>query len=352
MADDLLASLQATLSEVPGLNVLTGFQQSLPGEEAVMAEARLQVAGKPLRLLVQTRRSSHARDLRDAAQRLEPLRDVDAEVPVVPLLAAPRISQSGREFLRSRGIGYCDLGKSFSLQLPWAVYFIDRPPPPGGPRKRREVFRGRTAQVLHALLLEPERAWRLNELAARAGTSSYIALQACTYLEEQFWMERQGKGPHSIRLLREPGALLDAWAQAHSLAQYEAHQYYRWAQSGAELRQALGAALETAGVEYALTLAAAAELMAPFATPSERLAVIVPEATDLMALAEAAALRPVEDGENLLFLRSREASPLLFRQKIAEVWAVSAVQLYLDLCAWPQRGREQAQHLRRERLPY
>lgn len=351
---DLSVALREALARLPGIHLEEGslLGSVTHGSPRLDAEWQLQVAGRPLRLLVQTRHNSSARDLREAVQRLKPLRDLDAEIPTVPLLAAPRISLRGREFLREQGVGYWDLGESFYLQLPWAVYFVDRLPLPSGARKRREVFRGRTTQVLQALLLDPYRPWHLNELAASAETSSYIALQTCTYLEEQLWMERRGKGPNVVRVLREPGALLDAWAEAYSLDRYQFRRYYRWAQSPVVLREAVGAALEEAGAEYALTLAAGAELVAPAATNVERLTVIVPESVLLPQIAAAAKLRPVEDGENLAFLVTRERTPFLFRQRVAEMWVASNVQLYLDLFAWPQRGREQAQHLRSERLPY
>jgi hypothetical protein len=354
MTGDLTAPLREALPRLPGLQLEKGaiIYGSTRENPLLDAELKLQVAGRALRLLVHTRRNSSARDLRDAVQRLEPLRDLNAEIPRVPLIAAPRISIRGREFLREQGLGYWDLGESFYLQLPWAVYFIDRPPLPVGRRKRREVFRGRTTHVLHALLLEPHRPWHLNELAARSETSSYIALQACTYLEEQLWMEREGKGPKMVRILREPAALLDSWAEAYSLDRYRIRRYYRWAQSPAALRESIGASLEEAGVDYSVTLAAGAALIAPFATSVERVTLIVPESAPLQEIADAAQLRPVEDGENVAFLVTRDLAPLLFRQRVANVWVASDVQLYLDLFAWPQRGREQARHLRSERLPY
>jgi hypothetical protein len=351
---DLTAPLRQALPRLPGLRLDGGAIVYTSTRESPLldAELKLQVAGRPLRLLVHTRRSSSARDLRDAVRRLKPLEDLDAEVPVVPLIAAPQIAPRGREFLREQGLAYWDLGESLYLELPWAVYFIDRPPLPAGPRKRRDVFRGRTTQVLHTLLLHNDRPWHLNELAARSETSSYIALQACTYLEEQLWMERHGKGPRVVRILREPGALLDAWADAYSLERYRFRRYHRWAQSSTALREAVTAVLEEGGVDYALTLAAGAELVAPFATSVERLTLILPDTASLPEITEAAKLRPVEDGENIAFLLTRERAPLLFRQRRGDLWVASDVQLYLDLFAWPQRGREQAQHLRSERLSY
>lgn len=61
---------------------------------------------------------------------------------------------------------------------------------------------------------------------------------------------------------------------------------------------------------------------------------------------------PANSGDNLALLVTRQRAPLLFRQTIDAVQVAGTVQLYLDLWASPRRGKEQAQHLRAERLPY
>ena len=55
--------------------------------------------------------------------------------------------------------------------------------------------------------------------------------------------------------------------------------------------------------------------------------------------------RPVERGENLLHGASVPA-PLLYRERGGDTWVARPLQLYLDLRAWPRRGREQAIPLR------
>lgn len=351
---DLVTTLREALPQWPGIYVKPGAILYLSTSEhpSLDAELQLMVAGRPVRLLVQTRRGGGPREIRDTAERLEALRDPSSKVPTVPLIAAPRLPARGRELLRGRKLGYWDLSGSFYLEVPWAVYFIDRPPLPERTRKRRNIYRGRSAQVLHALLIDSDRPWHLYELAARAQTSIYVAHQVCTFLEEQLWMERHGRGPASVRVLREPALLLDAWASAHSLDAYRFRRYYRWAQSWPLLREAVCTALEGTESEYAVTLSAGAELVAPFATTVERLTLIVPESVPLQQVIEAAELRPVEDGENIAFMLTPERSPFLFRRRVSDVWVASPIQLYLDLAAWPQRGREQAQHLRSQELPY
>ena len=60
----------------------------------------------------------------------------------------------------------------------------------------------------------------------------------------------------------------------------------------------------------------------------------------------------MERGENLLLLEVPDPAPLMDREEIEGFWVASPLQLYLDLYAWPRRGREQADHLRGVCLGY
>jgi hypothetical protein len=257
-----------------------------------------------------------------------------------------------RDLLREHGIGYFDAGGSLYLPLSSGVYFIDRQAPGRGDRRLRNLYKGRSAQVLHVLLAKPDHKWHVNELAVEAKVSPYTVHQVFTTLEKQLWIEKEGKGPESVRTLREPGALLDAWAENYSMERYEFRNYHRWAQSIDSLRQAVAEKIEEHGGEYALTLASGAQLVAPFATSVDRLHLIVPATTKIDAVAKNAGLRPADDGANVTFMITREYTPFLLRRRLAGVSVASDVQLYLDLHNWPARGKEQAEHLRKERLHY
>ena len=130
--------------------------------------------------------------------------------------------------------------------------------------------------------------------------------------------------------------------------------FHRWARESVEPLRAVAGALADLGVEHALTLGSGARLVAPYGTDAERAWVLVPAgaAGRLEGMARASDLLPVEEGEAVTFLITRERSPLLFRRQVQGFWVASDVQLYLDLWAWPQRGKDQARHLRAERLGY
>ena len=90
-------------------------------------------------------------------------------------------------------------------------------------------------------------------------------------------MEKRGQGPAAVRKLLDPGALLDSWADAHSLKEYTFRAHPGWSQSPNSLRSAVVAALDLRQIPYALTLTSGAGRIALFVTGSERLTILVQE---------------------------------------------------------------------------
>lgn len=354
MSVDLLDDFTQALAELPDVSVRSVRPEPRVGDRVFDLEVIAEVKGRPVRFLIEEKASAYPRDVQQVIRQLDGVRRLEQPVVDVPLFVAPSISQASRELLRQHKLAYWDTGGSIHIDLPWALYWVDRPPRVGKPRVLRNVYRRSRANVLHALLQEPNREWHISELAQRAQVSLSTAHQVCTYLEEQLWMEKEGSGPRSVRVLLQPGAVLDAWAAAHSLATYEAQRFHRWARDPVGILHSLGTALADADIPYALTLESGARLVAPYATASERVWILVPAraAQHLGVLASEIGLQPVEEGETVTFLVSRETSSFLFRRQVDGVWVASDVQLYLDLWAWPQRGKEQARHLRTERLGF
>lgn len=69
-------------------------------------------------------------------------------------------------------------------------------------------------------------------------------------------------------------------------------------------------------------------------------------------LAEATGAEPVTTGHNVVFLQVRDDSPPVLAQRVDNRRVVHRFRLYVDLLRDPQRGREQAQHLRGEAIGF
>lgn len=271
------------------------------------------------------------------------------------ILAAPSLSESTRAFLRENKVGYWDCSGSLFLDLPHALYWVDKPPLPQ-PRGRRELknpYRGSSAQVLHSMLLQPQRPWKVTELAEEAGVSPYTSQQVLGYLEKQLWVRREGRGPHGVRYLDEPGKLLDDWAAHHSLRDYKHIRLHQLAKNLEVQREHLTAFLGSQDVPWALTLEHGANAVAPFVTRLPGvITVIVPEVIHWVELARSAGYREVGNGENLHLWVTSDQGPFLGRTLEDNLQIASPIQLYLDLSQWPRRGKEQAQRIRERVLNF
>ena len=354
LSDSLVRRARETLLGLPGVVEVRLVLEPL--QDGSQFDALLEVvAGRHqvVRVPVEVQARGYPQNVRQAANRLAWHRNRSKAHAVTPLLIAPSLSPGSRKLLQDLDVGYWDSGGSLYLKLNDSVFLVDRPAPPVERRRTRGLFRGASAQVLHQLLLEPGRAWRGNELAEKAGVSAYTVHLVLQYLEEQLLVERDEKGPKMLRSLQEPGALLEAWAESHSLEDYESHPLHVVAGSPEERERIVLELLESCQVEYALTLEAGAMRVAPHGTGVGVLSVLVPADLDWEEITRGTRLKPVQDGANTILMAPRRGTaPLMGRREIEGVWVASDVQLYLDLWNWPRRGREQAKHLRTERLPY
>jgi hypothetical protein len=106
--------------------------------------------------------------------------------------------------------------------------------------------------------------------------------------------------------------------------------------------------LDAAGIDHAVTGAAAAVRIAPFVTAvpvAEIWLSSIPSPEDVAAATDAEA---VETGHNIVFAQTKGDAPLAFRREVEGIWTVNPFRLLYDLRNDPRRGREQAESLRRE----
>lgn len=288
---------------------------------------------------------------------LEALRSLE-DVKGSKMLVAPSLSEETRAFLKNKGVFYWDLSGSIFLDLPSGFYLIDRPPlpQPREGRKPKKVFKGSTAQVIHQVLLEPEAKWKVTELAEKAKVSAYTSQKALEYLESQLWVVKEGSGPQTTRRVVKPGKILDAWASAYDPGEYRTiglHQYSRDGEEHIKKLEALMSRLDDEELGWGLTLEHGANHYAPLLTrlPST-LTALVPSSLNWKKEAEASGFKVVSSGENLRLLVSKSVCPFLGRERVRKLWVASPIQVYLDLYSWPQRGKDQAKHLREKRIGF
>jgi len=330
------AAALRVLREIPGLTVVAE-----PGEAGRRVDAILRFADREAPITVEFKRRANAATARQLVHQSETL----AETPL--LMVAGETTAEARAILEEHGIGVIDGLGNAHLALPGLLFHLE------GHRPHRRAagpitptrLRGKAGIAAQALLLQPDREWKVQDLAQEAGVATGLAHRVLARLEEEGVIVAEGSGPQRVRRVTNRAALLDLWAE-EQLDRPRRTLGHLLAQTPQKLIQQLATELGRAGIDYALTGAAAANLVAPFVTTIPVVEVWVAETAAPEQLAATA--DPVDDGQNVVFLQAKHDTPLAFREQRQDIWLANRFRLYADLRRDPRRGREQADHLREQ----
>jgi hypothetical protein len=333
----LEADALRVLRQVPGLEVIAE-----PRGHSGRPDFLMRYGGKRTHVVAEVKR--HA----NAATAWQLVHYAEALGKRRLVLIADYTTEEARQILTDHGIGVVDGVGNVHMELPGLLVHLEgrpgRRPPATAPPTR---LRGKAGIAAQALLLHPERQWRVSDLATEAKVAKGLAHRVLARLEGEAVVTAEGSGPNRIRRVTDATALLDLWAE-ENVDEPRRTTGYLLAQTPRQLIEKLGRNLERAGVDHALTGAAGASLVAPFVTALPVADVWVTAAVAREELHEAAQADAVSEGPNIAFLQAEGDGPLTFRERHSELWIADRFRLYLDLRRDPRRGREQADHLRQE----
>lgn len=355
-AQRLIQQFLEVLRELPDIDGEIAFQAVLSG--SYDAQIDLRVADKSFVLLIEAKKTIYPRDAHQIlwrfsqAKRSEPkISPIDS--PQVPVLVAELISPGAKELLQQQRFGYYDSGGSLYLPAPGAYFYVDKPPPKTFAKSMGALFSGRRAQVLHALLVHYQQWFGGTELAQLAQVSTATVSQVLSELERLDWLMSRGQGPSKERHLREPAALLDAWAKQLAASRpLHLRRYYVPAAKGDALMARVANAFDTHDAGYTISHEAAAQRYAPFLSAISQVRVrLVLGSSAEAAIADLDA-RVVSEGANLAIIEAKSPGELLFRERVGGTWLASPIQVYLDLLRGEGRSKEMAEHLRKEKIGF
>lgn len=265
----------------------------------------------------------------------------------LPFILAKYLSENRRQMCKAAGVNFFDL--SGNVYLKHKSLFIEREGFPNRfPEKRqgRNPFADKASLILRALLKDDDKAWGVREMAAALKLNPGFVSKMLPVLEERSYIVRRDAKFKAAN----PKSLLADWVQAYSYRKNEQLRYFCLAKSPAEILEKLRALKVPDDIKYAMGLQAGANLAAPYAIYKE-VHVYVERREDVQFFAEALQAEPVDDGANLIFMLPYYRHSVFYdEQKLAGLWVASDIQLYLDLYNYPLRGREQAEHLLKQRL--
>lgn len=336
------------------LSIMTGHPVSpeQSGEPLWDALLEAKIDDRPVRILVQLKRSVFPRDAREAAWRM---RDISSRqlqnLPTISVLVAETISPGARDLLRQERIGYFDESGSLFLVADGIFIRIDKPRSKRQGRSLNNVFAGKRAQALHAIWLLGQEWVGVHQIAERALISPATASETLIALERREWVEVRGSGPAKERRLINPRALLDAWSVYQSQAKpLPTRHYYVRSTPLPVLQRKLDTVCAAHGVLYEITGLVAGQIHAPHLSSVSQLTCRLSNDGLTGKVLEALEAKPVREGWNLGVVEARFRDELMFHQRIDDLWVADPLQTYLDLLQAGGRAKELAQHLRAEKM--
>lgn len=319
-------------------------------EPAVDFAAILSVGENRIRIIGEIESSGRPSRIRGT---IAQLRHYAARHPdSIPVLVVPYLGDRGQQMCRAEGIGYIDL--SGNCYLKWNGIYIDRVREgarPSIPKRAPSLFSDKASLVIRSALDSLGRPQQVRELARQLGLSPAWVSQVLSRLVSSGYAAQVGHGT----VLSRPLDLLADWAESYSFTRRnDSRSYFCEAPTPQQVIDRVASVPAPAAGRYALTLHAGASLVAPFSKYHEVHIYIDPSGlrgeTEHVWI-QALGLQPVETGGNVYLTWPYYKEGAFYgSRKVNGVWVASDIQLYIDLYNYPIRGREQAEHLMRNRL--
>ena len=316
------------------------------GSQTVDFLARFKLGEHEQTMVVDVVSLGQPRQIRAAVTKMSEVRK--AMPAAYPVAGSVYVGSQSARILKDNGLGFVDLSGNCYLAFEHVLIEKEgkrnvRP----STRPLRSLFAPRATRVVRALLTEPGRTWRLEELAKAAAVSLGHSHNVVKRLEDLRWVERDD----AQRIhLGKPADLLEAWCESYSYRTNEIASYFVSERVSRRLMADLARVAAADNRRYAFTLSAGLSLVAPQTRLS---AVHCYLEGDPAPIAAALGLHPAGEADGSLQLLA-PYDPGVFHGALdkAGLKVVCLPQLYADLAHYERRGAEQAEHLRREAMGF
>lgn len=343
-------ALRTALGEAPGLTVLDIEAGNDIQDMSVDLVCHVDFGGRRHVLVGEVKSSGQPRYVPKALLQLKTYvgRQQGSDL-VTPVFIAPYLSEDARALCTENGVGYLDFEGNARIVFPG--FFMMRTvegKPPAERRQLRSLFKPKSASVLRTMLRDPSKSWRVADLAEASLVSVGHVSNVRNSLLDRGWAEVSEEGV----FLSNPDGLLDAWRDDYAPPGADRRAFYTTLH-GALFEDAvrkLGPTLADDGLAI-LSSFSAANWLAPYARTGTHYFYADEEGAD--RLRQFLSLSPAGRGENVVVTVLDDLA--LFNDSVEAAGGIhctSPVQTYLDLYVSGERGREAAEHLRRERLQW
>ena len=340
-------ALASLLAEIPIVKVERVELNLVRDSRELDIVIHLTAAQKPQVLACEVKRHGQPRHVRDGLLQLKNnLRHM--ELRATPVFIATYLSPEARTICQENQVGYVDL--QGNVRLEFDGVFIERlvaDKPAPDRRELKSLFRPRSARVLKTLLHDPHRRWKVEELAKASGVSLGHVSNVRSGL-----LDREWAGSEQGLFLSKPNQLLDAWRDAYEAPPGERFNFYTILH-GKAFEEAARAMLESHDSYTHAVFASfsAAQWLAPFGRTGMQY--FYADEAGLERLRTGLSLSVSGMGENVTVHLPKDRGLLEDTiEPVRGALCTGVVQTYLDLWVAGERGREAADHLRREKLQW
>ncbi|WP_428422650.1 type IV toxin-antitoxin system AbiEi family antitoxin [Methylibium sp.] len=348
LEDSAAAALKALLEQVPVIKLADIEHESLSPDRGVDIVAHVDVSGRRHTLVCEVKSSGQPRHVRMAALQLRNYMVHHAQ-QATPVFIAPYLSPEAQALCREESVGFLDL--EGNARLLFDTVFIERivaSKPAVERRELKSLFKPKSAQVLRVMLRDPIRAWRVTDLAQNAGVSLGHVSNVRASLLDREWAKVSDGG----LFLSDPDALLDGWRDAYDPPAGKRMSFYTTLHGGAFEEAARRVLRSERTMRHAAFASfSAAHWLAPYGRTGAQY--LYADEAGVEPLRAALKLSSVSKGENVVVTLLKD--PGLLHDTVEPApgaICTSPVQTYLDLAVAGERGREAADHLRREKLTW
>ena len=344
---EAITKLSELIDSIPSIHLLKVEQQSHISNMAVDFIADIDVSGKRHTLICEVKSSGQPRYVQLGLLQLSNY-IVRNNQKATPILIAPYLSPQAQKLCKDNQINYLDFEGNAHLIFDNAL--IDRQvasKPVSDQRELRSIFKPKSAQILKVLLQNPERQWRVIELAEKADVSIGHVSNVRNNLLDREWAKVSDDG----FFLSKPNDLLDAWHNEYTPPKGNRVQFYTTLHGSAFENAARNTLKDNLNGLAAFSSFSAANWIAPYGRTN--IQYFYADEIGLERLKLGLNLSSSYKGENVVITVLKDTSLLLQTIEPAPgAICTDKIQTYLDLYKSGERGKEAAIHLREEKLKW
>lgn len=264
-----------------------------------------------------------------------------------PIYLSDFIGRRSREICREFDMGYVDLMGNIFISIDGL--HIEKESARAFSRESKDLknlFSPVSTRIIRKILVGWKLPWTTKSLSELTGASIGMTHKVVKKLIDMKYIDRDND--FKLRI-DEPSRLLDDWSNEYSFHVNKIIPLYSFQKDQRKLLRDIEKVSKNHDLKYALTLHSGGRLVAPYVRSNE---IHVYVDGDIDIWIDELDLRPVDSGGNINLVKPYDQGVLDDLQIMDGLNVVSNIQLYLDLCNYPKRGKEQADVIRERKIGF